>query len=351
MNHFRKSTLLKENLDEKHLQSIKIKKKEYQQMLLAQIEDKKKAKQNEKETEKKREAEINKYINKHAKNNLLFPEKKPDHCFQKKNGDEELVPPFITLNNVKKLSDTMQPSVKTFPRSLSNQSKSLLPNNLPSSPCKSADKRQLSKARLLPTFFKNNVTANNFVEKQLDNLEIKSAVNQNCINTTLSRDYVKMYNNSQDYGELVQDNKFVKGSSKCQEYMKKMPPMSLLEAKDIIMREGLRKQLVKLKKLALQISLDKTKSELELLGLKAELKEIKEIEKERMRIFERQFNNLENSLEEQEAIYSYLEIEDRNQLKEKSEFRKKDEEENKKEQQKKSLENVFRYIGDVSEVK
>ena len=351
MNHFRKSTLLKENLDEEHLQSIKTQKKKYHQMLMAQIEEKKKAKKNEQKTEKKREAEINKYIHKHAKNNLLFQEKKRDNFFQKKNGDQEFVPPSITLNNVKKLSHTRQLLVTPFPRSLSIKSKSLLPNNLPSSPCQSDDKRQLSKVRLLPTFFKNSVTANNFLEKQLDNLEIKSAVNQNCINTTLSRDYVKIYNNSQDYGELVQENKFVKGYSKGQAYTKEVPPMSLLEENEIIMQEGLRKQLVNLKKLAIQISLDKTKGELELLGLKTELKEIKEIEKERMGIFERQFNNSENSLEEQEAIYSYLEIEVRNQPKEKSEFLKKDEEENRKEQQKKSLENVFRYIGDVSKVK
>lgn len=332
MNYFRKSTIQKENTDKTFLVEASKRKKEYKQCLLRQIEEKQEREKQSKLIEAKKESQINQCSNgsfsvkKKAfvgayPNDFLHIAQNANqlkmHVLQKNDSG------IVGVQNLNRCRKNSKEPTKNKDickkRSFSTKIAESNQESIQHISIEKINNRSNESILAIPKRSMGEKTS--LLDKMPFSFKIRD-VNQSNIDTSISQNYVLTHKHTNDYSSFVPENSCGKMLKKCKEIVKLMDKnQTCYSFKNSGQNElEIEKSLGEARKTAFHLAIQKSQLEADLLLLKNKLKEIQEEEQTQSSHFEANFLNTLNSIQEQEIIYDYLQLNDENLLQSSSVF-------------------------------
>ena len=346
MSHHRRNTFQNELIDENRMQEEQKKKTEYQKLLLRQIEETSQRKKQEKEAKKKQEMEEMQKNEKEESNKKIkfksfqiesnnpfkTQETKNEQSSQKKNlknsfldnsnKNEPVLPENSKLSENLDLEKPQKTKNETEQENFASIKVSVSPMLTPnftshrSTPAK-ANSSSETKENLIN--FRNQI--DQYLNRQIESLNSLSNSTQNCINTSLSKNYVQKHKNTMDYNTITETQNGYNPFFQPKNYSRNFPGVNnssensdFKKIKTSEKESELLQKLSELKKSAILLANENDEKKLELLKLKNEFKNVQKWEQEKSVEFTQIIDSLESEKEEQSLIYSYLAMNKSRQL-------------------------------------
>lgn len=346
MSHHRRNTFQNELIDENRMQEEQKKKTEYQKLLLRQIEETSQRKKEEKEAKRKQEMEEmqknekeesnkkikfksfqiesnNPFQTQEAKNDQSSQKKGLKNCvFDKSDKNETGFPENPKLSENFELKKPQNTKNETEHENFASIKVSALPVLAPnftshkSTPAKTNSSSE-TKENLIN--FRNQI--DQYLNRQIESLNSLSNSTQNCINTSLSKNYVLKHKNTMDYNTITETQNGYNPFFQPKNYSRNFPGVNnssensdFNKIKSNEKESELLQKLSDLKKSAILLAHENDEKKLELLKLKNEFKNVQKWEQEKSIEFTQIIDSLESEKEEQSLIYSYLAMNKSRQL-------------------------------------
>lgn len=313
MNYGRKNTFLNEHADEQKVAEEQRKKAEYLKLLKDQMEEAERKKKQDKEAKRKKELEE------------LAVESQQSNQPRQKFKTFAVVPanPFqeAPVQTAKVLNDPLPVGTVQEKETTSTESK---PSAQPVPQAEiQVDKQQVERAsnsvsrskitdqRAVLVQFRDQL--DDYLNRQIDSLNSLSNSTQNCINTSLSKQYVMLHKNTNDYTTIAD---FQSGNNflNVKDYNRNSNTPLRKELFEAAKETELLNELAELKKTAILLTNEFDERKMELAKLQSEFKRIQKTEHDKSTEIAAALRSKMSEKEEQSLIYSYLAMQNSRQL-------------------------------------
>lgn len=315
MDFRRKNTFLNEHADEQKVAEEQRKKAEYLKLLKDQMEEAERKKKSEKEARRKKELE--ELALESQQQNNQPRQKFKTYTVEKANPFQEVQPQIQKVAN-----DPAPPPTPQEKEAKDSESK---PKEQPAQPVEAQQEKQQPNEPVNNSASRSKVTdqravlvqfrdqLDDYLNRQIDSLNSLSNSTQNCINTSLSKQYVMRHKSTNDYTTIAD---FQPGNNflSVKDYNRNSHTPLRKEVLEAAKETELLNELAELKKTAILLTNEFDERKMELARLQSEFRQIQKTEHDKSAEITAALRAHMSEKEEQSLIYSYLAMQNSHQL-------------------------------------